>query len=179
MGVLPDSVNAVKACVDGDVGGSFVEIGRNQPILFRHEGVDLVFAVDDEAEGDGLDPSGRLCAGDFVAYERAQPESDEAVKNSTGLLCFDELLIDAARIVEGVLDGVAGDFVEHDPARFVWRDVEDLAEMPRNGFAFAVRVGCEVDAFGAFGGRFELVHDLAPVGDDAVLRLEIVFYIDA
>ena len=42
------------------------EIGVDRPVFFFLEGFDFAFAVDDQAERDGLHPSGGKAAADFV-----------------------------------------------------------------------------------------------------------------
>ena len=46
---------------------------------------------------------------------------------------------------ECILDGTLGDLVESDAAHAVVGKVEGLLQMPGDGFAFAIRVGGEID----------------------------------
>ncbi len=50
--------------------------------------------------------------------------------------------------------------------------------MVADGFAFAVRIGCEVDVVGLFGGGFELGDELLFAFDDFVMRFEAVLDVD-
>ena len=83
---------------------------------------------------------------------------------------------------DGLLDGIFGDFVEGDAVDiFVVQRAafaQDFAQMPGDGFAFAVGVSGEVDVFGVFGGFGDFV-DVAGVAlDDFVVHGEVVCGID-
>jgi hypothetical protein len=58
------------------------------------------------------------------------------------------LLIDLARVGEGVADGVGGDLAEGHPARLVRRHAGRLGDVPGDRLALAVEVGGEVDRIG-------------------------------
>ena len=75
-------------------------------------------------------------------------------------------------------DGVLGDFVEHDTAGARGIQREGLAEVPGNGFPFAVLIRGEIDDSG-LGGQFLEFGDRLPlVGGDDVFRGEPVVYVD-
>ncbi len=57
---------------------------------------------------------------------------------------------------ECILDGTLGDFVEGHAANAVVGQVECLLQVPGDGFAFAVRVGRQIDEPGLGGGSLEL-----------------------
>jgi hypothetical protein len=72
---------------------------------------------------------------------------------------------------------IFGDLVELDPLGIF--ELEDLREMPCDRFAFAIRVGREVDFAGRFRRRFELLDDVALAFDRQVAGSEIMVDVDA
>jgi hypothetical protein len=77
-------------------------------------------------------------------------------------------------LLQGVLHGLGGDFVELDTTDPRVLAFDQRGHVPGNGFAFAVRVGGEVDVVG-FGGRVaEIGHDLFLAFNHLVLRGEVV-----
>ncbi len=107
---------AIDADETGIEGGRFggVEAGVEGPVFLFLELLDLALALDDEAEGDGLDASGGESAADFVPQQGRNLEADEAVEDAAGLLGIDQVPIDLAGAGEGLLHGLFGDFVEGD-----------------------------------------------------------------
>ena len=89
------------------------EEGVHRPIFFGDEGADFLLALDDEAEGDGLDASGGKAAANFVPEERRNFVADEAIEDATGLLRVDEIFIYLRRMLECGANCFRRDFVEH------------------------------------------------------------------
>ena len=79
--------------------------------------------------------------------------------------------------MKGLLNGVLGDLVEHHPVDVrpaVLLALQLLLQVRADGFPFAVRVGCQIDGFDAFGGLFQLTEQLAFAFDDFIARFEAV-----
>ncbi len=121
------------------------------PVFFGNEGSDGLGAVDDHAKRGRLDASGRLDV-DVALQKRGHLEADDAVFHAAGLLGGDEVHVDDARVLHGGEDRGLGDFVELEALGRLDGQVQDLGEMPGDGFPFAVRVGREIDFIGL--GRF-------------------------
>ncbi len=182
---------AVDAEETGIEGGSLggVETGVEGPVFLFLELLDLALALDDEAESYGLDASGGETTADFVPQQGRDLEADEAVEDAAGLLGIDQVPIDLAGMGEGLLHGLLGDFVEGDAmdglrlffmaAATVGVAAEFFGEMGGNGFAFAVRIGRQIDGVGGAGKLFEVGDYLLLAGDDFVLGGEIIVNIDA
>ncbi len=80
-----------------------LELGFDGPVFDRGEGVDLAFALDDEAEGNGLDAAGGEAATDLVPEERGDLVADEAVENAAGLLGVHQVFVDVASVRKAAL----------------------------------------------------------------------------
>ena len=51
--------------------------------------------------------------------------------------------------------------------------------MPGDGFAFSIRVGCQIDVVAGLGGFFQIGNDFLLALDGLVVRLKIVVEVDA
>ena len=76
----------------------------DRPVLAGRERLDLALALDDEADRDRLDATGRQAAADLARQQRAERVADEPVDDAAGLLRVDEVLVDVARIGERLAD---------------------------------------------------------------------------
>ena len=81
-----------KAEVTGDLEGEFA-----------FEFVDFAFAFDDEAQGWGLDATGRDGAGDFFADDTGEIVADKHIEGLAGLLAADHVHVDFARIFDSFI----------------------------------------------------------------------------
>ena len=86
----------------------------DRPVLLRHEGRYLLLALDHHPQRDRLHAARRKPASHLLPEQRAYLVADEPVQDATRLLGIDEALVDVARVLEGVEDGVLRDFVEDD-----------------------------------------------------------------
>ena len=75
----------------------------NRPILFRLERQNLAFALDDQAQRNGLHAAGGNSAADFVPQQRADLIAHQPIENAPRLLRVDDVLIDPAGIFDGGL----------------------------------------------------------------------------
>ena len=156
------------------------DAGVDGPVLLRGEGLDLALALNDETEGDALDPSGAGAAGDLALHEPAEGIADQAVEHAAGLLRLDELAVELAGVLEGGLDGGLRDLVEDDALGLLGGDLGRLEDVPGDGLALAVGVGGEEDALGLARGGLDLLDDIALVLEHLVGGLEgAALHIDA
>ena len=96
------------------------------------------------------------------------------------LLGFHQIQIHGAGRQERLADGVGGDLVEHHPEDLdlgVAGPVELFLEVKADGFAFAVRIGRQVDRVHAGGSLPELGNQLLLALDDLVGWLEAVVHV--
>ena len=131
------------------------ENARNLPVFHGLESHDLSFAIDDNFDGDGLDASGGEASGDLFPKQGADLVTNNSVENTAGLLGHNLIHIKLLQISEGLLDGAFGDGVKDNAADAVGGYFEGLDEVPGDGFAFAVQIGCQIDQRGVLGDFFE------------------------
>ena len=150
-----------------------------RPIFFRSERLNLPFALDDEPERDGLHAPRRKTVADLIVQKGRELVTHEAVEHAARLLRVHEVIVDRARVFEGSLHRLGRDLVELDAVFALRIQPEHRLQMPRNGFALAVGVGCEIYFIRLFGFLREAFDDrLLPGGID-VARLVVVVYGDA
>ncbi len=81
-------------------------------------------------------------------------------------------------VLEGGQDGGLGNFVEDDAFDGFFVEIQRKGQMPGNGLAFAVQVGCQIDFGGILGDGPKFADEFFAGVDDFVGGLEIVFNID-
>ena len=118
-----------------------------------------MFALSEQAHGDGLHPAGGQAALDLGPQQRGELVADEAVDDAPGLLGVHEILVDRARSGDGRLDGGRRDFVEGDALDLVGLELEHVDEMPGDGLSLSVMVGGEVNEGGLGDQGLELGQD--------------------
>lgn len=98
----------------------------------------------------------------------------QAVDDAAGLLRGHHVVVDFARRVEGLVDGLLGDLVEGDPrGRLAGRALlQQGLEVPRDGLALAVLVGGQHDGVGRGRAAGEAVDDVLLARQRHVQRLE-------
>ncbi len=167
----------------GELGGerlrALVGVEVQRPVFARHEGFDFQLALDDHAERGRLHAAGGKPGTDLLPQQRRQVEADQIVQRAPRLLGVDQVGRDLARVAHGVLDGRFGDLVEGHPLhrRLDLAFLEDLADVPGNRLAFAVRVGCQQHFVGLLGGLDDGLDVLGVALDDLIFHAEI-FSID-
>lgn len=120
-------------------------IALEQPYSSGHESLPFLFTLDDEAKGHGLDASGGDAAFDVFPEERGDLVSHEAVEHAAGLLGVEQVDVEVARVIQRLMYGTGGDFVELDTLDVRILVLQEFGDVPRDGFPFAVGVGGEED----------------------------------
>ena len=92
------------------------EVGVDGPVFFFLERLDFAFAVDDQAESDGLHASGGKAAADFVPEQRRDLIADQAIEHAARLLRVDQVAVNVARMFERGSYCLLRNFVEGDAA---------------------------------------------------------------
>ena len=149
------------------------------PILLGLKGADFVLPVHHHAGGHRLDPSGGQAPTDLLPKQGAQLIAHNAVQNAPGLLSVHQIVINATGRFNGLGDHIFRNLIERHPQCLLIGDVQQSFQMPGNGLAFPVRVGCQIDVLAALGRFFQIGNDrfLALHGD--IVGFKIIFKIDA
>ena len=147
--------------------GLEVPIGRNLkghagPLAFHHD-----------AGGHRLHPTRRQPRHHLLPQNRRHLVAVEAVEDSTGLLSIDHATIQLARVVDGRLDGIGRDLVEHHAAH---RNLgaEHLQQVPRNCLTLAILIRCEEQLVRLGQQPLQMLHLGLLVAGHHVQRLEVV-----
>ena len=147
------------------------------PILDRHERFDLTFSLDDQPERHRLNASRRQASAHLLPEDRADAVADQTIEHASRLLGVHQIHVDVARMRERFFDGGFGDLVKDDALRARRFDLCRLEQMPRNRFAFAVGIGCEINLFGFLRQLLEFFDDFFFLVRHAILRREAVVHI--
>ena len=147
------------------------------PVAGGDEGDPFALTLDDEAHRRALHPPGRQPAVDPSPQHRGHLVAVQAVEDSAGLGGIDEAVVDAARVVHGVVDRRRRDLVEDHPLDRHLR-LEVLEEVPADRFALAVLVRRQVQLAGVLQRGPQLLDDLGTALGQLVGRLEPVVDVD-
>ncbi len=144
--------------------------GLNTPIFACLEGLDLSFALTNQAQGDGLHPSGGFRARQLAPQNRRQGESDQIIQRAPGQIGFDQFLVQIARIGHRGCDGRFGDFIKDNAAHRqrvqAFALLQFLLDVPGNRFPFAIRVRCQEQGCRALTGLNNIINAFFGPGVD-------------
>ena len=168
--------------LEREVLRAVLAFGFERPVFLGLEDADLVLALADHAQRRALHAAGRQAAAHFLPEQRREIETDEVVERAARLLRIHEVERQVARLGDGALHFALGDFVEHDAFDFLALEVaalfEQLAQVPGNGFAFAVRVGRQKEVLGFLQRARDGVDVFFVALDGAVTHRELLVGID-
>ena len=155
-----------------------VQVGLDGPVFLRLELLDLHFAINDDAKGDRLHPSGRTRARQLAPQDRRQGEAHQIVQRAAGQIGLDQLHVDLARVGHGVQhsglgDGVEGDALDVRVLQHLLL-VQNFQNVPADRFPFAVGVGRKDDAVGALGGLGDFGQAFGALGVRLPVHGEVV-----
>src|SRR5579862_416621 len=91
-----------------------VQHGVDGPILLRDEGANLLFAFDDQAQGDGLHAAGGEAAAYFVPEQRGNLIADDTIEDAASLLGVHQVGVHLAGMIKGSADGLGRNLVKGD-----------------------------------------------------------------
>ena len=130
-------------------------VGLDGPVFLGNEALDLDFAVDDQAEGDGLHPACGAGSRQLPPEDRRQVEAHQIVEGAPGEVGLDQLHVDLAGCLHGLGHGRTRDGVENHPFHgLVLHNpllLQDIQHVPGDGLAFPVGVGGQDDAVRGLG----------------------------
>ena len=141
------------------------------------EGHALALALDDKPRRHRLDPASGESREHLLPQHRRDLVANQSVKDPASLLGVDESPVKVTGLFHCPLDGRAGDLVE-DHALHRDGRVEDLKQVPGDGFALTVFIGGQIDLVHLLEQCLELGDHLLLAGGDHIERLEAVVHID-
>ncbi len=150
-----------------------------RPVFLRYEGADFPFPVDDQAQGHGLDPARRQSAAHLLPEQGADLVTHQPVQDAARQLCVHLVLVDSPRVLEGLQDGVLGDFVKEHPVDIFGLARQFFVEVLADGFPFAIGVGREIDVVDPLGRGAQFLDHLHLGRDHAILGREVVLHVHA
>ena len=153
------------------------EGGVDRPVLGAHVGHAVALAVDDQARRHRLDAAGRQGGPDLAPQQGGDLVAVEAVEDAARLLRVHQVRVQVARVVEGPLDGLLRDLVEHH-APDGDLGLEDLQQVPGDGLPLAVLISGQVELVGLLEEPAQFRDLLLLVGVDHVVGLEPVLDVD-
>ena len=173
------AVLAVIVSDEGLVLRLVAQRGFERPILLRLERLDLLFPVVDHAHGDGLHAPRGEAAAHLFPQQRRELIAHDAVEDTARLLRVHQILINGAGLLDALADDLLRDLVERDALRLFVVELQQRLEVPRDRLALAVRVRREIDDVARLGGGLELLDERFLALDGLVVRLKVVFDVDA
>ena len=165
-----------------EFGGRFLlrgQLGQQVPVFHRPEPHPLAFPVHNQTHGHALHASGGTgLTAELAPQQRRDVVTVEPVQNAAGFLGADQRLVDSPRALQRPANRVAGDFVE-DHAMHRDLGLQNLLQMPGDGFPFPVFVGGQVEGLGLLEQFLQLFDLLAFVGGDHINGLEVLLDVHA
>ena len=150
---------------------------RDRPVLLRPEGLDLGLPLADQPQGHRLHAAGGAAARQLAPQHGRQREADQIVERTACQVGLNQRPVEIARMLEGILHGALGDFVEdHALDRLAVERpaaVQLLDDVPGDGLAFAVRVGRQVELLGALQLAGDLLDPLVAAVVDGPVHCEV------
>ena len=141
--------------------------------------MDLPLSVADDLQGRRLYSARRQSSADLPPEQGTDLVPHQSVQHASGLLGIHQLLVDLAGVLDRFLDLGFCDLIEFDPALLLGIDPQKKGQMPGNGLALPVRVGCQVDTGRLLGFLLEFLDDVALPADGNIVRFEIISDINA
>ena len=169
---LPVNRNECRLEVTGQQHRDDVGVHRGSE---RHT---FAFAVDDEAHSNRLHTAGGCTLGDLLPQHFRHLVAEQSIDDTAGLLRFDEVHVDVARICYRSLNRILRDLVEHHSLDRHLR-AQDLEQVPRDRLALAVLVSGEQELFGILQLLLDLGDPRLLVGVDDIDRLELAVGVHA
>ena len=161
------------------VGLGHQHLGGYVPILLGDKGLNVFLPHDHHTGCYGLHPSGRQSLFHLCPQQGTDLVAHQPIQHTACLLGIHQLHVQRPRILNGVLDGLFGNFVKFNTARGRRIHVQNLPQMPGDGFAFAVRVSCEQNLRSRLGFFTDSAQNVAASADGNILQFKVVIHIHA
>ena len=157
-------------------------VGLDRPVLARVERFDFFLALRDHAQRRRLHASGGQSSLHLAPQHRRQIEADQVIQRAPRLLGVHQIQRQLARIGNGFGDRVWRNLGKHYAMQGLAFEqlalAQDFGDMPGNGFAFAIQVGCQIQGVGLGRGLGDRIDMFFIALDDFIGHREIVVGID-
>ena len=157
---------------------SFLEGSVNRPVFFWFKGINFILPVDNQLECDRLHPTSRQAFFDFLPENRRNGITNQAIQNSASLLRIDQIHINLAWLFKSILDRIFGNFIEDDTVFLFLIQIQNVSQMPRNSFSFAIRVTCQKDLLSFLRFFFQVINQRTFTTNIDILRLIVILKIN-
>ena len=155
---------------------------QQRPVFLRDEFFDFEFAVANESQCNRLHAAGRSRAGQLAPQHRGERETDEVIQCAAGHVSIHQRAVDFSRMGHRLCDRLLGNGVEdHALDLLIFEGalfLHDFQDVPRDGFALAIGVGCQDQLVGTLERLGDLVETAGGLGIDLPDHLEIRVRID-
>ncbi len=154
------------------------EASQQVPERGRLKGHPLSLTLDDQPYRDALHPAGRKPRADLPPQKWGYVVAIKAINDSPHLLGAHQIVVNLPRTLQRVEDRFLGDFVE-DESMDGHPGMQDFAEVPTDGFSFAIFIRGQKQFAGPFQQTLEFANLLAFGVWNDVNRFKAVVYIDS
>jgi hypothetical protein len=96
----------------------------------------------------------------FLMEHPTELIAHQTVQHAARLLGVEQILINGAGMGHALLHALFGDLVKGHTVRLVGVQPQNVGQMPADGFAFTVRVGCQQHAVCVFGLALQFLDEL-------------------
>ena len=156
-----------------------VEQRVDVPILVGLEIFNFNFPVADQAHSHTLHAACGQALADLAPQKRAELVAHQAIQLAPGLLGVEQVNVDGAGVGHALLDAFFGDFIKGHAVGRGRIQPQNVRQVPADGLALAVRVGCQQHAVALFGFGLQFFDEFLLALDGDIFRCIAIFDINA
>ena len=112
---------------------------------------DFFLPLGHHAHGDRLDTPGRQTAAHLLPQQWGELVAHNTVEDPPRLLGVHQILVDGAGVLNGTGHHATGNLIECNPVHLAVGNAQERLEMPGDGLALTIRVGCQIYLIALFG----------------------------
>ncbi len=146
------------------------KLGIYAPVFFGLEGSDLVFTVNDHANGNRLYTSCGKSPADLLRQKRAELITHQTVKDPSCLLGIHQINIDLSGRRHSVFNACVCDLIKCNTVVIFEIQPQKVGKMPGDCLSFTIGVGRKIDIIAFFGELYQLIRQFFLALDEFILR---------
>ena len=154
------------------------EIGKNTIGRGCTERLNLPLFLYDQTNRYGLYATGRKTGSYFLPKDGRQLKSYDTIEHTARLLGVHQIIVDIARMEDGLLNSRFGDLMKNDTSGVFLVQLQHLFQMPCDCFSLAVLIGSQPYRVRFLGFTAQLIDELGLMRVDDIIRLVSVFKIN-